>query len=301
MLASIRIALACLFIAGLAGTAGAQGLTLEAEEFQLQISPEAKVLRRQEIGQQTVLTLQHEGQKFQVRFGADDILVNFPTNTLRLRRSITDSAGNTKTVIDFAGKRYTVKHTQREIVWLLPGQEVYFRTRGGKVSQVVGTADFLKIRRDTPSRRLVLESNAGTSDLSLVKGKLEVFDGPELDGHVYFVRGLALQQGPITLTLLLPTDVFYDALPADHFLRVVHRPDPTPEPEASAETPQVEERDPLQAQPSSWESPVYRANHGERKTDPLNAKREQRTDSSQGTLDAQEQRNSDEVLRVKDY
>ncbi len=201
MFMKTKFALVSLFLLGLLGAAEAQGRTLEGQDFQLQISPQAKIVRRQDYGRQTVMTLEHEGQKIQVRFGPDDVLVNFPTNTLRLRRSITDSAGHTRTIVDFAGKRYTVKHSEREIVWLLPGQEVYFRTRGGKVSQAVGTADFLKVRRDTPSRRLVLESNAGTSDLSLVKGKLELFDAPELDGHIYFVRGLALQQGPVLLHL----------------------------------------------------------------------------------------------------
>lgn len=298
MFMKTKFALVSLFLLGLLGAAEAQGRTLEGQDFQLQISPQAKIVRRQDYGRQTVMTLEHEGQKIQVRFGPDDVLVNFPTNTLRLRRSITDSAGHTRTIVDFAGKRYTVKHSEREIVWLLPGQEVYFRTRGGKVSQAVGTADFLKVRRDTPSRRLVLESNAGTSDLSLVKGKLELFDGPELDGHIYFVRGLALQQGPVILHLPLPTDMFYDALPSDRYLRVVHRPEPLPEPETSAEAESTESRDPLQAKPSSWESPVYRANHGERKTDPLNARREKRTKSA---LDAEDQRNSEEVLKVKDY
>lgn len=277
--------------------AGAQGLTLEGEAFELSVAPGAKIVRRVDSAQQTHVTLAHEGQKIQIRFGADDLFVNFPTSTLRLRKRVLDSAGAYQLVTDFAGKRYTVKRSRKEISWLLPGQEVFFRTRGGKVIQAVGTADFLKLRRNTPAKRVVLESSAGVTDATLINGELELFDGPEVEGHVYFVRGLAFQQGPITLRIPLPDGPFFDALPADRYHRVVHTPAPLPEPAPRAV--KVEKKDPLQAEPSTWDSPIYRANNGEKGKDPLNARREKRTDWRKRALEAKEQRNSEEVLRVK--
>lgn len=284
--------------------AGAQVMEMEKPGYTLSVAGSAQIEQQVESGLQTVATVSHEGQRIHIRATDDRLTVNFPKSTLRLQRRIVDSAGETETTIDFGGQRYVVREGRREIRWKLGSQDVFFRTRAGKVLQAVGSQDYLKLRRDTPSGRLIVESEAGTTDLSLVKGAIEVFDGPEIDRHLYFVRGLAFQQGPIRLVLPLPGDTFLDALPPERYLRIVHTPDPSPAPvNQSAETgAEQDKRDPLQADPSSWDSPVYRANLGDDKEDPLRARREYRPERKADPLGAKGQdSDSEEVLRVKDY
>jgi hypothetical protein len=56
----------------------------------------------------------------------------------------------------------------------------------------------------------------------------------------------------------------------------------------------------LDAAPSSWESPLYRANEGNRREDPLNARREKRASSKERPLDAVTAPDSEALLQVQD-
>jgi hypothetical protein len=72
---------------------------------------------------------------------------------------------------------------------------------------------------------------------------------------------------------------------------------------AGSLTPATEEptpRHPLDAAPSSWESPLYRANEGNRREDPLNARREKRASSKERPLDAVTAPDSEALLQVQD-
>ena len=280
--------------------------TLETPYYRLRINPSAKITEQVDTGWEKMMTVELDGQRARVRWKPDGFTVIFPDATLRT--VVTPPGASTQAyelITDFEGQRYRIRKSAREVGWVLPGQEVFFRTYGGKIASVLGSSDFLKVTRDTKGGRIAVESNAGTSDVLLRKGKLEVFDGPELQSHIYFVRGLAFQRGPITLEIPLPAEPFLNALPADRYLWVKGKAtSPAAEPDPGQEQPLEQGQspmDPLEAEPSSWESPVYRANQGDAKEDPLNARREVRHPSKHDPLRATTTPDSEEVLRVKDY
>ncbi len=295
-----------LFAALLLAASPAAAEVLQAPQFRLAIDPRAKITERVDTGWEQLMTVELDGQRARVRWKSEEVSVIFPDATLRAKVSPGAGPANYELVADFEGKRYKIQRSPREISWLLPGQEVFFRVYGGKITNVVGSSDYLKVTRDSKGGRISLESQAGTSDVLLSKGALEVFDGPEVAAHTYFVRGLSFRRGPITLEIPLPKERFLEALPADRYLRIESKSAPqTPEeePVLPAEgTPESSSRDPLEAEPSTWDSPIYRANLGEKKSDPMNAKREaldyRRKDNP---LKAKSAENSEEILRVKDY
>lgn len=294
-----------LFILLLMSAWPASAETLTAPQYRVKIDPQAKISERVDTGWEQLMTVELNGERARVRWKQDEVSVIFKDATLRAVLAPGAGPANFSLTTDFEGKRYKVQRTPREISWILPDQEVFFRTYGGKITNVVGTSDFLKVTRDSRGGRVSLESQAGTSDLILKKGALETFDGPEATAHIYFVRGLAFQRGPITLEIPLPSEPFWAAMPNDRFLRVQSRnaqdapagetPVPT---ESSLET----TKGPLEAEPSTWNSPVYRANLGDKKDDPLRARREAKDYRTKGDpLKATTAEDSEEILRVKDY
>lgn len=280
--------------------------TLTAPQYRLKIDPQAKICERVDTGWEQLMTVELNGERARIRWKQDEVSVIFKDGTLRAKLGPGAGPANYELTTDFEGKRYKVQRTPREISWILPGQEVFFRTFGGRITTVVGTSDFLKVTRDTKGGRMSLESQAGLSDLLLKKGTLEVFSGPEAVNHFYFVRGLSFQRGPITLEVPLPTEPFWAAMPADRFFRVESKnaPEvPVVEPEIPVgQGTESSSRGPLEAEPSSWKSPIYRANLGEKKDDPLRARREA-TDyrANKDPLKASTAEDSEEILRVKDY
>lgn len=283
------------------------GETLSTPEYRLVIDPAAKVIQRLDNGWEVIMTVEKDGERARIRWKTDGFTAIFPDGTLRAQLSPNATRSAYELTTDFEGRRYKVTRTAREVSWILPGQEIFFRTFGGKVSSAVGTSDYLNITRDSKGGRMSLESQAGTSDVLLRKGSLEVFDGPEVLAHTYFVRGLAFQRGPLTLEVPLPEEPFLNALPANRFLIVpstakpatpVETPEqgglPLPEGEPSSDQP-------LQAAPSTWNSPVYRANEGDHKEDPLNARREVRYPARDRPLDAKTAPDSEDILRVQNY
>lgn len=280
--------------------------TLSAPQYRLKIDPRAKISERVDTGWEKLMTVELEGQRARIRWKEDEVSVVFPDGTLRTKLSPGAGPANYELTTDFEGKRYLVKRSPREISWLLPEEQIFFRTYGGKVTNVVGTSDYLKLTRDSRGGRLSLESQAGVSDLLLAKGALELFEGPEISAHTYFVRGLSFHRGPVTLEVPLPKEPFLDALPADRFLRVESKLTPTVAPEEpglpTGPAPESSSRGPLEAEPATWDSPIYRANLGEKKDDPLKARREAQDFRQKGDpLKAKTEKNSEEILRVKDY
>jgi hypothetical protein len=286
---------------------GAGAETLSAPQYRLKIDDDAKITQRVDTGWETIMTVEKDGQRARVRWKKGEFTVLFPDATLRLKLTEGPGAGSYELVTDFEGARYKVHRSPREVGWVLPGQEVFFRTYGGKVSSVIGTSDYLKITRDTRGGRMSLESAAGTSDVLLRNGSLEVFAGPAVTAHLYFVRGLAFHRGPITLQIPLPEEPFLNALPKDRYLRVEAKAPAPPaapaEPDPSAAAPEQLQDDtsPLQAAPSTWNSPELRANTGDANDDPMHTQREVRYPSKDRPLDAVPTKDSEEVLRVKDY
>lgn len=280
---------------------GAQPLS--TPQYRLKIHPKAKIVERVETGWETLLTVELEGQRARVRWKTDGFTAIFPDGTMRVQLNPQATASNYELTTDFEGKRYRVLRSPREVSWKLLGHDVFFRTYGGKVSNVVGSSDYLNITRDTRGGRLSLESQAGTSDVLLKGGKLEVFDGPPATDHLYFVRGLAFRRGPLTLEIPLPEEPFLKALPADRFLLVESQSKPaaseTPD-ELPAVDPEGLPGNPLQAEPSSWDSPLYKTTPVDRKEDPMNARREVRASNRDRPLDARSAPDSEEILRVKD-
>ena len=242
-------------------------------------------------------------QKARIRSHSGGTTILFPDNAIRIKEKTT--AYGSSVTVDFAGKRYVVERSRREIRWKLPKEEVYFTTRGGAVTQALGDTNFLKIRRDTPSGRVTLESNSGTSDVLLHGNELEVFDGPALEQHPYFVRGLSFKQGPVLIEVPLPAGAFISALPPQHYLSFDNNPVAAEETDAEvdpyADYVEPKPSDPLRAEPADWHSPVNKPNIGDKKSDPLNAKREKRIKHKTDPLKAKTSKNSDKILRVKDY
>ncbi len=280
--------------------------TLSAAQYRLKIDPRAKISERVDTGWEKLMTVELEGQRARVRWKEGEVSVIFPDGTLRTKLSPGAGPASYELTTDFEGKRYRVQRGPREIGWLLPGEDIFFRIYGGKVTNVVGSSDYLKVIRDSRGGRISLESQAGTSDLLLAKGALEVFEGPDATAHTYFVRGLSFHRGPITLEIPLPKEPFLDALPPDRFLRVESKTTPAaPQEEPSFPSepiPESSSRGPLDAEPSTWDSPIYRANLGNKKDDPLKARREAKDYRQKGDpLKAKTEENSEEILRVKDY
>ncbi len=296
---STWVALAtCLFAA--ITPALAQGLS--TPQYRLKVHPKAKIVERVDTGWEVLMTVELDGERARVRWKPDGFTAIYPNGTLRAQLNPQATAAAFELTTDFEGKRYKIIRTAREVSWKLAGQDIFFRTYGGKVSNVVGTSDYLNITRDTRGGRLSLESQAGTSDVLLKGGKLEVFEGPGIAEHTYFVRGLAFRRGPLTLEVPLPEEPFLKALPADRFLLVESQSKPAAT-DTPDETPAFEaeslEGNPLQAEPSSWESPVYRTNPVDRKEDPMNARREVRASNKDRPLDARTAPDSEDILRVK--
>lgn len=281
------------------GTLAQQATTLRGPHYELSLDPKATILSRFDNGWETKMVVEYEGQKVRISWKDDLALILFPTSTLRLKVEESMSGSQTVTA-NLDADRYLVKKNPREVAWILPGQEVYFKTRGGQVSQVVGTNDYLKIWRDTRSGRMTLQSNAGQTD-ALINGKgtLEAFDGPQPTEHLYLVRGLAFRQGPVTVRLRLPESPFLKALPADRFLTIEKELVGLPEPAAQAAP--ENKVDPLQAEPATWDSPQLRAKFNEPGTDPLSVKKETRLKNDGDPLKAKSAPDSEEILRVKDY
>lgn len=289
-------------IACLTGQVSAE--VLSSPWYQLSIHPEARITERIDTGWETMLTAEWQGQRARVRWKSDGLVVLFGDATLRVQPDAAATATQYRIVTDFEGKRYTVSRNPREVAWDLPGHQVFFRTFGGKVTSAIGSQDFLQLTRDTKGGRLSLESQAGTTDALLRRGVLEVFDGPEVLDHDYFVRGLAFRRGPITLRFPLPSEPFLNALPPERFLLVESQSTPpstvTEGLDVSYPVEEPTTRDPLDAPPADWKSPVYRANEGSRGEDPLNSRREIRPSNKERPLDAKTAPNSEELLKVQD-
>lgn len=293
------------FLAVLLWPVAAWGETLSTPQYRLRIHPDAKITQRVDTGWEVYMTVELAGERARVRWKSDGFTAIFPTGTLRAQLGANATPQAFELTTDFEGRRYQVTRSPREVSWVLPGQEVFFRTFGGKISNVVGTSDFLKITRDSRGGRLSLESGAGSSDVLLKKGALEVFDGPDVLDHLYFVRGLAFQRGPLTLEIPLPEEPFLNALPANRYLLVPSTQlQPANPDEPSAGSLPAEEPlsgDPLDAQPPNWDSPVYRANAVDNNEDPLNSRREIRYPAKDRPLDAKTAPDSEEILRVQNY
>lgn len=280
----------------LPGLAWAQQPKLKADHFELLVHPDAKIVSEFDNGWETKMVVEHEGQRVRINWRGNQALILFPTSTMRLK--VRPTADGEAVTCQVNSEKYEVIRSPREIGWKLPGQEVFFRTTGGKITQAVGTADFLKVRRNTPAGRVTLESSAGVTDALLRKGKLETFDGPEIGEHVYMVRGLAFQKGPITVRLPLPGGPFLEGLPEDRFLLV--KRDITPLPEPTSPAPEEREKDPLQADPYTWSSPELRARSGDPEKDPLHVRKENRVKHPSDPLKANTG-DDPSVLEVQDY
>jgi hypothetical protein len=282
----------------LTGSSLAQSPVLQNEHFELVLAPGSQISDRYSNGWETRMTVEHEGQRVRVNWSNDQALFHFPTSTVRVR--VTPDGISNTIKLNFDAEQYVVKKSPREIGWLLGDQQIYFQTRGGRVSKVIGPSDYLKLGRQSQWGRMSLTSSIGTTDTLLNSdGKLETFDGPEFSEHLYLVRGLALQAGPITLRVPLPDDPFLNGLPADRYLWVRKEVELPPEP--AARSAPVREEDPLEAQPASWGSPELKAKFNDPNEDPLAAKKERRVKHETDPLKARSAPDSEELLRVKDY
>lgn len=280
----------------LGSQAAAQSTKLEGDGFELLVAPDATVVSRQDNGWETKMVLEQNGQRVRVSWRQDQAVILFPNSSVRVTAA-DGREGKRITTFD-NGTKYEVIKSGREISWKLPGQDVFFRTRGGRVSQVVGNSDYLKLYPDTLGKRITVESSAGRTDALLNnKGQLETFDGPDVTDHVYLVRGFAYQKGPVTLRFPLPEDLFIDGLPKDRYLTVHQDIKPLPKVEkAAVETP---EKRPLEAKPATWDSPELRATEGKPDEDPLHSKREKIVKHPQDPLRAKTSPDSEGILQVK--
>ena len=291
--------LSLLMLLFIGGQAVAEQPVLKNEHYEIYLTPGTKVVSRQDRGYQTLMVVEHEGQRVRINWDKDRARILFPTSTLRLETEAVSKRMSTVTAY-LDGKTYKFKTTRSEVSWLLPDQEIYFRTRGGTVNQVAGPKDFLRLRRHTLAGRVTLESGAGTTDALINdKGKLERFDGPDIAQHLYLVRGFSLDQGPISVRLPLPDGPFLSALPQDRYFRVSKEMVALPGP--PDRTPPEKPKDPLQADPYTWSSPELRARSGEENKDPLSVRKERRVTYPEDPLRAKETDDSEDVLRVKNY
>ncbi len=291
------VSLVLLCLAALQTQALCDKPVLSNQRFELVLSPEAKIISRHDNGWQTKMVVEENGQRVRINWSDDSAVFLFPTSTLRIKNQETANGSTLMAYLD--AESFKITQSKKEIGWVLPDHEVFFRTRGGNITQAVGTSDYLRLRRDTPSGRVTLESSAGTTDALLKNGVLETFDGPELADHVYMVRGLAFHKGPITLRIPLPQGPFLDGLPQDRYLTIEREITPIPKPAAQSQP--VDEQDPLQAAPATWSSPELRAKTGDPNEDPINARREKRIKHDQDPLKAKTTPDSEELLRVKSY
>ena len=282
-----------------AGLAAADQPVLKNDHYEIYLTPGSKVVSRQDRGYQTLMVVEQAGQRVRINWDKDRARILFPTSTLRLETETVSQRMSTVTAY-LDGQTYKFKTTRSEVSWLLPDQQIYFRTRGGTVSQVAGPKDFLRLRRQTLAGRITLESGAGTTDALInEKGKLERFDGPEIDQHLYLVRGFSLDQGPISVRLPLPNGPFLSALPPDRYFRVSKEMVALPGP--PDRTPVEKAKDPLQADPYTWGSPELRARSGDESKDPLSVRKERRVTYPEDPLRAKGSADSEEVLRAKNY
>jgi hypothetical protein len=271
---------------------------LKNEHFELVLAPGAQISDRYSTPWETRMTVEHEGQRVRVNWRDDQARFYFPTSTVRLRVA-PDGQSNTIS-LNFNAEQYVIKKSTREIGWLLGEEQIYFQTRGGRVSKVVGPSDYLKLGRQTQWGRMSLTSSVGTTDALLTSdGKLETFDGPDLSEHLYLVKGFAFQAGPITLRVPLPEDPFLNGLPADRYLWVRKEVELPAEP--AARNAPVKEEDPLKANSATWGSPELEAKFNDPNDDPLAAKKERRVKHETDPLKARSAPDSEELLRVKDY
>jgi hypothetical protein len=276
----------------------AQAPVLKSEHFELMLTPGAEVTDRYSNSWETRMTVEQEGLRVRVNWKEDEAIFHFPTATMRLR--VAPDGPSTTISLNFNSDRYVIKKSVREIGWLFGEQQIFFQTRGGRVSKVVGPSDYLKLGRQTQWGRMSLTSSIGTTDALLTTdGELETFDGPEVLEHLYLVRGFALQAGPITVRVPLPEDPFLNGLPSDRYLLVKKEVEPFTEPAARV-APEKEE-DPLEANPATWGSPELKAKFNKPDEDPLAAKKERRVKHESDPLKAKTERDSEELLRVKDY
>lgn len=277
----------------------AQTPILKSEYAELVVPPGAQITDRYETSWETRMTVEHEGIRVRVNWKADEAIFHFPTSTMRLR--VTPDGNSSKTSVNYNADRYVVERSPREIGWLLGGdQQIFYQCRGGKIAKAIGPSDYLKLNRQSQWGRLSLTSSVGSTDALLnAEGVLETFEGPEVLDHLYLVRGLAIQAGPITLRLPLPDDPFLEGLPSDRYLTISKEAKALPQP--SAQTGPAKEEDPLQADPATWGSPELKAKFNDPDEDPLSVKKETRVKNDGDPLKARTAPDSEELLRVKDY
>ena len=273
-------------------------IILKSPHMELVVSEGAKIVSRHDNGWETKMVVEEDGQRVRVSWREEQALILFPNSSLRVK--LGEGPEGPQVTAYLNAQKYQVTKSPREISWKLPGQDVFFRTRGGKISQAVGSADYLKLYRNTLGRRVTLQSSAGKTDALLNdKGELETFDGPEVMEHQYLVRGLALQKGPVTLRFPLPSGPFLNGLPADRYLTVNQEIKPLPQPEPKQA--EVRAGDPLQAKPRTWSSPELNAKTGSPEKDPLNARREKIVKHPEDPLKAKTAPDSEGLFQVKDY
>ena len=286
-------------LVGLCLPAAAQTPLLKSQHAELVVPPGAQISDRYETSWETRMTVEYEGVRVRVNWKENEAIFHFPTSTMRLR--VTPDGKSSKIAVNYNADKYVVEKSPREIGWLLGDQQqIYYQCRGGKIAKAIGPSDYLKLNRQSQWGRLNLTSSAGTTDALLNSdGVLETFDGPEVLDHLYLVRGLAIQAGPITLRLPLPDDPFLEGLPSDRYLTIAKEVKALPEPSAQAGP--AKEEDPLQANPATWGSPELKAKFNDPGEDPLSVKKETRVKHEEDPLKARTSPDSEELLRVKDY
>lgn len=293
----MRLSSAIFFLIILGLPCLAQAPELKSEYCELILAPGSEITDHFSNGWETRMTVLHEGQRVRVNWKEDQALFHFPTSILRVR--VVPDGESTNINVQFDAEKYTIKRSPREIGWLFGEEQIFFQTRGGRVANIVGPSDFLKLGRLSQWNRMTVVSSVGTTDALLKEGKLETFDGPELSEHVYLVRGFALQAGPITLRVPLPEDPFLNGLPEDRYLLVKKEVELPAQPQARSAP--EKEQDPLQADQATWGSPELKAKFNEPSEDPLSVKKEKRVRYDEDPLKAKTAPDSEELLRVKDY
>ncbi len=288
-----------------ASASWADQILVESSDVKVSISGEVELLRHHRAAYEESFTLRQEGQSIQLRYREGDLWLNLPNQVLRIRRQHSGGGDSYTLVADLGGERVEVRRGPREIAWRLPQDDVFFQTRGGYVVQAVGARDHLKIRRNTPARAVSVESRAGLSEFELVDGQLELLDGPPLESHSYFVRGLRYQFGGVRIELPLPQDIFTASLEEDRVLILAHtliEPATGVDPATSGpQTKRERAGDPLRAERTDPDVSPLRAVEVDRSEDPMRLRRERRPDRGTDPLRATVGEDSEEVLRVKNY